>query len=138
MLTERVSRFEINRLIPDKTTLSINAALSLQETIVTKFITLDNGREFSKLKEAVTCLVYYCHAYASFEQGKNENHNWMIRRFLPKGTRKTTSQEVNRIEKWMNHYPKKCSSIKHIFRCSKVARLNLQFALPIKSIIFKS
>jgi len=37
----------------------------------------------------------------------NENHNQMIRRFLPKGTTKTTSDEVARIEAWMNNYPRK-------------------------------
>ena len=37
----------------------------------------------------------------------NENHNQMIRRFLPKGTTKTTSDKVARIEAWMNNYPRK-------------------------------
>ncbi|MBB5888660.1 IS30 family transposase, partial [Lactovum miscens] len=41
--------------------------------------------------------VYYCHAYASFERGSNENHNRMIRRFLPKGTKQTTVQAVAKI-----------------------------------------
>ena len=107
-LTERVTRFEVIRLIPDKSARSVNTALqSLQEQLVFKSITSDNGREFAKLGEAVTCPVYYCHAYASFERGTNENHNRMIRRFLPKGTIKTTSQEVAKIETWMNNYPRK-------------------------------
>ncbi|MBB5888076.1 IS30 family transposase, partial [Lactovum miscens] len=48
-----------------------------------------------------------CHAYASFERGSNENHNRMIRRFLPKGTKQTTVQAVAKIETWMNQYPRK-------------------------------
>lgn len=107
-LTERVTRLEIIRLIPDKSALSANTALfELQKDFYFKSITSDNGREFAKLSEAVACPVYYCHAYASFERGTNENHNRMIRRFLPKGTTKTTSDEVARIETWMNHYPRK-------------------------------
>ncbi|MGX7017218.1 IS30 family transposase, partial [Pseudolactococcus raffinolactis] len=31
----------------------------------------------------------------------------MIRRFLPKGTIKTTTKEVAQIEIWMNNYPRK-------------------------------
>ena len=36
--------------------------------------------------------------YASHERGTNENHNRMIRRHLPKGTKKTTKQFVAYIE----------------------------------------
>ena len=42
----------------------------------------------------------------------NENHNRLIRRWLPKGTKKTTSREVTFIENWMNYYPKKCFDYK--------------------------
>jgi len=41
------------------------------------------------------------------ECGTNENHNRVIRRLFPKGTTKTTSDEVAQIENWMNHYPRK-------------------------------
>ena len=88
-LTERKTRLEVIRLISDKTAQA------------------DNGSEFSRLSEALTCEVYYAHAYSSWERGTNENHNRMIRRFLPKGTRKTTANAVARIEMWMNNYPRK-------------------------------
>lgn len=54
--------------------------------------------DFAKLVDVLDCPVYYCQAYASFERGTNENHNRMIRRFIPKGTTKMTSNEVARIE----------------------------------------
>lgn len=45
--------------------------------------------------------------------GSNENHNKLIRKWLPKpkGTKKTTPKEVAFIEKWMNNYPKKMSEL---------------------------
>ena len=51
-------------------------------------------KEFAKLSESLDCLVYYCHAYNSHERGTNKNHDRMIRRHLPKGTKKTTKQFV--------------------------------------------
>lgn len=112
-LPERTTCLEVIRLMPDKSALSVNTALEkLQNKFNFKSITSDNGHEFAKLSEAVACPVYYCHAYASFERGMNENHKRMIRRFLPKGTTKTTSDEVARIENWMDHYPRKMFKFK--------------------------
>ena len=41
-----------------------------------------------------------------------KNHNRVIRRWLPKGTKKTTPKEVAFIENWINNYPKKCLDYK--------------------------
>ena len=107
-LTEQKTRLEVIRLIPDKTSQAVNSELKkLSNQFDFKSITADNGSEFSRLSEALTCEVYYAHAYSSWERGTNENHNRMIRRFLPKGTRKTTANAVARIEMWMNNYPRK-------------------------------
>ena len=109
-LTERKTRLEVIRLISDKTSQAVNSELEkLSNQFDFKSITADNGSEFSRLSEALTCEVYYAHAYSSWERGTNENHNRMIRRFLPKGTRKTTANAVARIEMWMNNYPRKMS-----------------------------
>ena len=110
-LTERKTRLEIIRLIPDKTTHSVNQALKEMD-FAAQSVTSDNGKEFAKLSDALECPVYYCHAYASHERGTNENHNRMIRRHLPKGTKKTTKQFVAYIEKWMNNYPRKMFNFK--------------------------
>ena len=107
-LTERKTRLEVIRLISDKTSQAVNSELEkLSNQFDFKSITADNGSEFSRLSEALTCEVYYAHAYSSWERGTNENHNRMIRRFLPNGTRKTTANAVARIEMWMNNYPRK-------------------------------
>ena len=53
--------------------------------------------------------IYYCHSYSAWEKGSNENHNRMIRRFLPKGTNfdEVSSREIRKIQDWMNHYPRR-------------------------------
>ncbi|MCK5218180.1 IS30 family transposase, partial [bacterium] len=81
-------------------------------------ITFDNGVEFldwssietSSLKESEQrTRTFYAHAYSSWERGTNENHNKMIRRFIPKGTdiSKVREGKIKEIETWMNNYPRK-------------------------------
>lgn len=83
-----------------------------------KSITFDNGVEFldwSSIETSVLCQVdkrtitYYTHAYSSWERGSNENHNRMIRRFIPKGTdiSLVSDERIKHIEDWMNNYPRK-------------------------------
>ena len=80
---------------------------------VFKTITADNGSEFldsEAIKKATNCdEVYYAHPYSSWERGSNENGNRILRRFVPKGTDigKLTDKELQRIEDWVNNYPRK-------------------------------
>ena len=127
-LTERVTREEIIIKIPNKKAATIRKAFNRLEKETPNFkekfksITTDNGSEFleyEKLKKSVTQTgdrfqVYYCHSYAAWEKGTNENHNKMIRRWFPKGTdfTKVTRAEVRECQKWMNHYPRKILSWK--------------------------
>lgn len=114
VLTDRRSRHQIIRLIPNKTATAVNQALkSILNRFQIKSITADNGTEFSCLSEVFPEeQLYYAHPYASWERGTNENHNRLIRRWLPKGTTKTTPKEVAFIENWINNYPKKCLGYK--------------------------
>ena len=100
VLTDRRSRHQIIRLIPNKSAESVNQALKLilrQHKIL--FITADNGDEFNHLSDVFSKEhIYYAHPYASWERGTNENHNRLIRRWLPKGTKKTTPKEAAFIE----------------------------------------
>lgn len=85
-LTDRKSRYEIIRLIKDKTVKSVNKALKevLKEYEI-KSITDNNGLEFARLYEVFDYeKIYYAHPYSSYERGSNENHNRLIRRFLSK------------------------------------------------------
>jgi len=83
-----------------------------------KSITFDNGVEFldwSSIETSVLfqvdkrTITYYSHAYSSWERGSNENHNRMIRRFIPKGSdiSLVSDERIKHIEDWMNNYPRK-------------------------------
>ena len=82
VLTDRRTRHQIIRLIPNKSAESVNQALKLilkQHQILS--ITADNGVEFRRLSDVFSKEhTYYAHPYASWEKGTNENHNRLIRR----------------------------------------------------------
>ncbi|CWC24328.1 IS30 family transposase [Streptococcus pneumoniae] len=130
VLTDRKSRHQIIRLIPNKSAEVVNQALKLilkQHKILS--ITADNGTEFNRLFDVFSEEhIYYAHPYASWERGTNENHNRLIRRWLPKGTKKMTPKEVAFIEKWINNYPKKYLDYKSLREDFWMANLNLKFS----------
>ncbi|MBL4799729.1 MAG: IS30 family transposase [Oleispira sp.] len=75
-------------------------------------ITFDNGKEFAyhaKIKNALACDNYVAHPYCSWERGLNENHNGLIRQYLPKGMAldKVTSKEIKSILNKLNNRPRK-------------------------------
>ncbi|HEV3648416.1 TPA: IS30 family transposase, partial [Streptococcus pneumoniae] len=135
VLTDRKSRHQIIRLIPNKSAEVVNQALKLilkQHKILS--ITADNGSEFNRLSNVFSEEhIYYAHSYASWERGTNENHNRLIRRWLPKGTKKMTPKEVAFIEKWINNYPKKYLDYKSPREDFWMANLNLKFSVRNKS-----
>jgi IS30 family transposase len=119
-LVERKTRKSLYVLIKNKTQKEVIAAIKrVRRRIggnfddVFKTITADNGSEFldsGAIKKAAKCgEVYYAHPYSSWERGSNENGNRILRRFVPKGTDigKLTVKELQRIEDWVNNYPRK-------------------------------
>lgn len=121
-LVERVSRQELMFKLPDRKAATIRGVFDKLErkypdfTERFKSITTDNGSEFMEYDQLVKSIrggkrfdVYYCHSYAAWEKGSNENHNRMIRRFFPKGTdfSKVTKKRIAEIQDWMNSYPRK-------------------------------
>lgn len=125
VLSERMTREEIIVKIKNKKSSSVVHALNMLERKLGsksfrekfKTITCDNGVEFLDMKgieksrytKGNRTMVYYCHPYSSYERGTNENINRMIRRFFPKGTNfdLITKQQVQLVETWINHYPRK-------------------------------
>lgn len=119
-LVERKTRQSLYILVKNKTQKEVVAAVQRARRRVGgdfgdvfKTITADNGSEFldsEAIKEAAKCgEIYYAHPYSSWERGSNENSNRMLRRFVPKGTDigKLTTNELQRIEDWVNNYPRK-------------------------------
>ncbi|MCL2820989.1 MAG: IS30 family transposase [Oscillospiraceae bacterium] len=124
VMTERLTRTEIKRKIPDKTANSVIKEIDKLEANyqsdfnkIFKSITVDNGSEFNNsngLEQSIRTSgnrtkIYYCHPYSSWERGSNENQNKMIRRHFPKGTNfdNVTDEEINKVEVWLNNYPRK-------------------------------
>lgn len=123
-LTDRKKSEEIIIKLPNKKAASVRAAFDNlerkygKEEFRRKFktITTDNGSEFLEYNKLIQSIyggerfkVYYCHSFAAWEKGINENHNRMIRRFFPKGTNfdEVSDDEIKAVEDWMNHYPRK-------------------------------
>jgi IS30 family transposase len=119
-LVERVTRKSLYVLVKNKTQKEVIAAIERARRRVGgnfdevfKTITADNGSEFldsEAIKKAAKCNeVYYAHPYSSWERGSNENGNRILRRFVPKGMNigKLTRKELQRIEDWVNNYPRK-------------------------------
>ena len=121
-LTERMKREELIFKLPDRKAKTIRKVFDKLEKTMPDFkerfksITTDNGSEFLEYDQLVKSIhggkrfeVYYCHSYAAWEKGTNENHNRMIRRWFPKGTDfgKVTKRELQELQEWMNHYPRK-------------------------------
>jgi len=75
-------------------------------------ITFDNGKEFAyhaKMTKELAIDSYFAHPYHSWERGLNENHNGLIRQYLPKGMPldKVTEEEVLAIQDKLNNRPRK-------------------------------
>lgn len=74
--------------------------------------TYDNGVEFSswhKTERELQTKIYFAHAYHSWERGRNENTNGLIRDFLPKGTdfKTISDSDILMIESLLNNRPRK-------------------------------
>lgn len=124
VLSERATRMEIIRKIPNGKAQSVISALdALEKDIgkqfsnVFKTITCDNGNEFSDWERLEASFlfpgkkrttIYFCHPYTACERGTNENINRMIRRQFPKGCNfdKITLKRIREVEHWLNSYPR--------------------------------
>jgi IS30 family transposase len=118
-ITERKTRKEIIRKVPDQSSESIMTALSALATEagdlfpkVFKSITADNGSEFSQLsnlEETTGTMIYFAHPYTSSERGTNERHNGLIRRFIPKGKSllNYSIDDILKVQSWCNTLPRK-------------------------------
>jgi len=114
-LADRVSKKTLIAAVPSKHAEVVKDAiirLLLSEKQHLHTITFDNGKEFAyhaKIKEALEVDNYFAHPYSSWERGLNENHNGLIRQYLPKGMAldKVTPEEITLIQNRLNNRPRK-------------------------------
>jgi IS30 family transposase len=108
VMTERKTRYELIMKVPAYdavTTLSYaKKLLASHPELPFRSITCDNGSEFSQLNQ-LKPTVYYCHAYASWERGTNEQTNGLLREYLPKGKpiEQFSDDYLKQVEAALNH-----------------------------------
>ena len=78
-----------------------------------KTVTMDNGKEnynHQKLRDWLGLQTYFCDPYCSWQKGANENHNGILRRYIPKKTELTelTQEDLDAIIQEINERPRKC------------------------------
>lgn len=119
-LADRVSKKTLIAQVPSKhaevvTDAIINLLQPEKRHLHT--ITFDNGKEFAyhaQMKEALGADNYFAHPYHSWERGLNENHNGLIRQYLPKGMAldKVTAGDITFIQHRLNNRPRKLLNYK--------------------------
>ena len=106
-----------------------DAIIQLLKTQTVHTITFDNGKEFAyheDIKIALKSDNYFAHPYHSWERGLNENHNGLVRQYLPKGIRldNVSHSEVATIQNKLNDRPRKMLGYKtpnEIYEAMKIA-----------------
>lgn len=115
-LAERRSRYTVLIKVGRKTAERVTQAIigSLQALAApVHTLTFDNGKEFSghrAIAQALQARCFFADPYASWQRGLNENHNGLVRQYIPKKRSLTevTEAEIAAIAHRLNHRPRKC------------------------------
>lgn len=114
---ERVSRFYRVELVPNiDSEYGVRAQLHILKSFpafARKTATFDNGKEnynHEKLHQQLGVQTYFCDPNSAWQKGSNENHNGVLRRYIPKKTDLTevTQFELDEITEEINNRPRKC------------------------------
>jgi len=119
-LSERVSKLNLIAHVPSKHAEGVTQAIiRMLEPYRDELhiITFDNGKEFAyheKIAKALDVDTYFARPYHSWERGLNENHNGLIRQYLPKDKPldKVTTKQVIDIQTRLNQRPRKLLGFK--------------------------
>jgi IS30 family transposase len=113
---EPLSKRCILTKLPDKTALNTQYAL---EKAIEEFgqsniqsFTFDNGTEnayHTVIRDTYSITTYFCDPYCSYQKGKVENTNGLIRQYLPRSIRleDVTDEEIYAIQEKLNNRPRK-------------------------------
>jgi IS30 family transposase len=116
-LLERKTRYYQARLI---TKIDSEHGIKAQKRLLSKFppkarksVTFDNGREnynHEHLQRDLNIKTFFCDPNAANQKGSIENHNGILRRYIPKRTDVTTipQWELDVIVEEINNRPRKC------------------------------
>jgi|APCry1669189241_1035207.scaffolds.fasta_scaffold65579_1 transposase, IS30 family len=114
-LVERSSMYIVLGAVQKRTTLLVcNAIIKgldrLGEPVHT--LTLDNGAEFCAhhlITQALGARCYFANPYSAWERGLNENHNGLVRRYIPKraSLANYTQAHLDAIAHRLNNRPRK-------------------------------
>lgn len=112
-MTERKSKLLRMKMISRrKGDLVKDAVCQKLAGLVVKTLTSDNGREFSEhqaIAKALNASFYFCHPYASWERGLNENTNGLIRQYFPKNSLwdNISQSRILKVQETLNNRPRK-------------------------------
>lgn len=115
-VVERKSRYLRMGVLPDRNSRTVARVMRYrlhQISARVDSITLDNGLEFARhprMKRSLSTDIYFAEPYKPWQRGSNENTNGLIRQYLPKkkSLKNLTQAEADRIERLLNHRPRKC------------------------------
>jgi IS30 family transposase len=111
---DRKSKFTVLRKLKTKRKLPVKEGLvhAMRKMRSAHTLTLDNGREFSAhqdLSRETGVNIYFANPYSSIERATVENHNGLVRYFLPKKTcfKHLSQSRLNEIQNLLNKRPRK-------------------------------
>lgn len=115
-LTERRSRYTLAQHVPRRQAQPVGQAIieMLRPHQRQRYtLTLDNGKEFAQHRWVSQCLntqVYFADPHSPWQRGLNENHNGLLRHYLPKGSDLglLDQQHVLDAVYRLNHRPRRC------------------------------
>jgi len=114
---ERVTKLTLLTKLLDRLAVTKRDALVRRLEVFPKemrlTLTTDNGSENSchqEISKQLELLMFFCHAYHSWEKGTVENQNGRIRRYIPKGISIDIFPEeyIRMVERRLNSTPRKC------------------------------
>ena len=114
---ERVTKLTLLTKLLDRLAVTKRDALVRRLEVFPKemrlTLTTDNGSENSchqEISKQLELLMFFCHAYHSWEKGTVENQNGRIRRDIPKGISIDIFPEeyIRMVERRLNSTPRKC------------------------------
>ena len=130
---ERKARYTKLAALPRKGAAEMRVALTRRLSQyprgLRRSLTYDNGSENTEHLQTNRVLgsrSYFCEPFHSWERGTVENTIGLVRRFFPKRTdlAQVSKAQVQSVERWLNHRPRKCLGFKtpaEVFKAAGVA-----------------